>query len=319
MDYFMSTICTNTYIVIASIYTFIVGMLWIMVIYIACKIIGSYSKTSPTKTTKALQIMFIVTTALSLGYYPFFRWRSCMNEHRNNYLMDPVWNICCSVQVITLSLLFLRSVINVFYGTIYEISNCTLKIYGLIYIIGIITTIPIIILSFFPSDPMWTLWSLIAAFNIGLYIVLMISLTILFISKLVKIYKNTKDAVEDESNQELVGSITRLTLLISLSMIISLIVVIITGIRGFIQTETTRFIVHCSVVFDLYTNFVNTMLTQQLFDNEYNRICGYCDKRCRECMKGMVQNKESDDLILPPTELIAISSNTDVKSDAKLE
>lgn len=124
----------------------------------------------------------------------------------------------------------------------------------------------------------------------------MLCLTILFIRKLITVYKNTersladhdKDTVQDNS---FVKPITKLTVLLSLSIISTILNMIGITQRAFIKTELSRFVVHTLAAIDLYSNFVNVMLTYNVFDKYYYTICGSVDNLCRACWMRAINGK----------------------------
>ena len=126
----------------------------------------------------------------------------------------------------------------------------------------------------------------------------MISLTILFIKKLIVVYRKTYNSDQNIQNNEhekgLLAPITRLTVLVTLSLSSTCLLVISQVIRGFYDNQGTRFLVYVVGSSNLYINFVNAMLANKMFKHWYKRICGLLDMKCRECWMRWIHDIEDE-------------------------
>ncbi len=92
-------------------------------------------------------------------------------------------------------------------------NNCTLRTYRVIFTLCILYIIVGGVLIHKREFE-----AFIAAGLLLIYIAIMISLTILFIHKLIVVYKTTLSMSDDEVNSDLVNAITKLTVLMIISL-----------------------------------------------------------------------------------------------------
>eukprot|EP01084_Bolivina_argentea_P078804 143009_1 len=120
--------------------------------------------------------------------------------------------------------------------------------------------------------------------------VIPIILTFLFISKLMQIYKDSKQCMsffDQKKYQRLIPVITRNTIL----AIISVSITILTIISFFIHV-----VISCYMgLFNIYSNFICIMFAYKCFHKAYNKICSPLDTKCRNfCME--IMNKDNNDI-----------------------
>ena len=72
-------------------------------------------------------------------------------------------------------------------------------------------------------------------------------------------------------------TVTKLTILISISVIISVLMLMAIMVLFLSPSDVIVFVIQCVGVIDVYTNFVNGMLTKKMFESEYERLCGSLD------------------------------------------
>ena len=148
----------------------------------------------------------------------------------------------------------------------------------------------------------------------------MVALNILFIRKLIIVYGNTaqsvRNSVSDQTEREkadhksLVTPITKLTVLLSISVITTILDLTTSILYVFIRIEFVRFIAESMAVIDLYTNFMNVMLTYAVFKKHYYRICGCMDKKCRKCWLGIIMGDDEIQLSAMMSRSKSLSANT---------
>ena len=127
----------------------------------------------------------------------------------------------------------------------------------------------------------------------------MLSLNIMFIRKLVIVYKSTAGSVQSVSgnnhnHESLITPITKLTVLLSFSVGSVILNIIAIIIQIFISTRLTWFIGQLVGVMDLYSNFLNVMLTHAVFNDYYQILCGRVDISCRNCWMRVINKKDNN-------------------------
>eukprot|EP00483_Globobulimina_turgida_P009064 UN09082 len=102
---------------------------------------------------------------------------------------------------------------------------------------------------------------------------------ILFVRRLVAVYKTIS------SQDKLVDTITKLTILnvisLSITVLVPIIMIFITATAPTAFVGTTAFLIGNNV--DVYTNFWCVMLSFTHFESYYNRVCGCFHFKCRKC------------------------------------
>ena len=293
--------CTSLSLTANSLYTVIVGLFFISILYTCVIIYHRSLKEKLSGTAKSLQIIFLISSLITVGYYPCIRWgyplNPCIIESKYYTILLAFFNMCYGVQCTALTLLFYITMVRVFRGTPFSISNCAQNIYQIIFTFSGMGIISMGIIISVGAE-----WFLIASGLLLIYIITMISLTILFIRKLMVVYGQASrshndnsrvvlDTEKDNANHKaLMAPITKLTILISLSLLMSLLQIVMISIRVVHLSELTGFMVHTSGVIDVYTNFVNAMLANKIFDDYYNKICGPLDSKCRTCCMNRFQS-----------------------------
>ena len=297
--------CSIFFYVSSCIYSVVVAVLWISILYGWYRIVfKNDTKEKLTKFAKTLRGIFLISCVICVGYFPIFRWRTCKNIIPwDDRLLDPVLDIFIGTEFLILSILYFMKIVDVFQGTSYQITNLTKIVYYTLYILG---GIFIILLSFvsilqnsttnityigpFKTD---SLHFIILTFLEIVYIVGISSMTGLFIHKLVIVYK-IDHRNNDNSDNALMTPITKLTILISLSLIISLFHIGGATLSILYPNEVTVFIKQIFAVLDHYTNFVNVMLTYKMFDGYYGKICGPLHNLCTKCWMKLIDGGKGD-------------------------
>ena len=236
-----------------------------------------------SQIAEGIRVIFFFVSLLTLAYYPFVRWGSeenpCIMRHPWYTSFESLFPICYAVQCLTLTMLFYVTVVLVFRNTTFSISNCVQTVYKVLF-----TFSGIFIIAMGITNVIGTEWQLLAAIGLLMYIITMFSMTILFITKLKIIYRHKlKDQESSDNHQTLMAAITKLTLLMSISLLLTLLQMLMITIRIIKRTEGTALLVHCCGLIDVYTNFMNTMLANEILADYYGILCGNLDSMCKKC------------------------------------
>ena len=141
--------CTFLFTVTSALFTVMVIILFITVLYGCYKIIINHKTERISKKSKLLRFIFLFASLITIGYYPYFRWRTCIKTNFNIYLLDPIWDLFYGIQVISLSILFFNTIIVVFNNSSFQISKCKQIIYKIIFIFAAICIILFAISTFY--------------------------------------------------------------------------------------------------------------------------------------------------------------------------
>eukprot|EP01083_Nonionella_stella_P026133 71962_1 len=287
--------CTVAVQVVSSVFTLIVvALLWTIVFIIYIIIFDG--KDYLSKTATLLRIVFITSTVIALCYYPFFRWRPCLAF--NFQSLDLIFYISYGVQTVSLALLFLSLMRKIFESSSFAISKRTENIYIAICICCALL-IGLLCLSVWTDAYMMKV--LLSTLLMCVYIAVMISLTMLFIHKLVSVYQSTAKSLSSnattgcsDSQSRLVTAITKLTILMALSTSITIVNTITNLLYSLTRTESMRIVANCIGVMDLFSNLVNAMLCYRTFSDYYYKICITLDSKCRVCWVNVIKDETTD-------------------------
>ena len=279
------SLCPTAFNVANTVFTVISVISFTSIIY-GCYVVYS-KKEELSNKSKFFRIILIFTTIITIGCYPLIAWIPCISGADS---VSPAWSICFGIQCTISTVIFYCKVLIVFEGSAFKISKCLQNVFIFLYIISaigiILMVISAIIFGVRGDDAHY--FQLLAALLLLIYIIVMISLTVLFINKLIIVYRNS-----ERNNEILVTPITRLTILISVSMIVCVSEIVGILLHTFLPTWFTALISQCCGLTLLCTNFVNAMLINKAYETYYKIICGSLDGICRRCW--MTRINDDDD------------------------
>ena len=182
-----------------------------------------------------------------------------------------------------LFVLFIRLYL-VFKNTKFELSKTTINIYKFVFILSVLLIISIAPIQIFLAHaPIIILSS--QALMLLLAIVLNVSLSILFIYKLVQVNKDQ----DVRNNGNLLDIITKNTILTVISNCATILVILGMVLSIIVPDHNVYWVFTVNVLvqyMDVYTNFICIALTFRCFISFYGNICGLLDRKC----KGMCSN-----------------------------
>lgn len=276
-------------------------------IYFCCTLYVASLNEPLTRNVKLLRAIFLVSSISTVLCYPLIRWKLCITRNPViGYVIYSTFSFSYGASCTAWCILLYLSIIKVFIGTSFSISNCIQKMYRILFVIQVLCVLSMLMTTIL-FGALTIYFRFLAVFSLLLYIFTVMSLTILFIQRLVVVYMNT----DNQRNQGLVSSVTRLTILISLSTITSLFLIIIQSLRAVMETELTEFLVHSVGLINLYTNFVSAMLTNKMFDSYYKKLCGALDMKCKKCW---IRILDADEVETRLSEMIDTGSKPETAS-----
>eukprot|EP01083_Nonionella_stella_P043961 118574_1 len=206
---------------------------------------------------------------------------SCAGHHNQSVfdVIDVARPLCYMLQLYFLLLVFFLRLCYVFKGTALRLSNVCVKVYKFIF-----CTIPfcLILGAFvytFSHVSILRLLVLIPAFL--LVVILIISVVVLFIQKLMQVYKC---AGHDEA---LMGIITKTAILSLLSITMTILSPTCLAISMSVPNVHVQWVANVFVLLDVYTNFVCVALCDRYYSTYYFKICGCLDRRCHVMCREM--------------------------------
>lgn len=303
----MGSVCLDQVFAAYCFYIFINVFLLLTSVAGIYKYFGKKDKTKSSQRlilTEAIYLFMSIVTLIQFLIYGIYIIITCNNRTNTVYqYLKTINNVLYWIQTYGLWLILFLRLFYVFNKSVYALSCCTLIIYGFI-----LTVFPIgVIASFLPiwpsndaSNPETLLFNVISTLYTS-SMLFCVSITILFLYKLRKVYKNVTDA---KSNHDFISITTRNTILSSISVLFTAFAVsaVASATRGRILLII---ISDFMFLFDIYSNIICTLLTYTIFEKEYNKYCKCLDLKCRSCCKSFLST---------PTEIQLASSMSSVSS-----
>ena len=174
----------------------------------------------------------------------------------------------------------------IFVGTSHELSKWAIWTFYSMYALAITFSLSFSLVN--DWDEEYSLFEMICMLFAGLMLFsLILFVSVLFVKKLMDVNKAAGDAPKQGGNS-LLSAITKQTIL-TLTSICSMVVVfslnfvfnaIVTDILD--STIHAIFIYALGALIDVWTNFICIFLSYGAFDDYYTKICGCCDRKCKQ-------------------------------------
>eukprot|EP01084_Bolivina_argentea_P232010 391129_1 len=190
-----------------------------------------------------------------------------------------------------LCLLWFIRIYIIFKDTIFALSSylnkCCIVWFILLPILPFIIVLPI--LSMINPLIIMCTWNLI----------MIMSMALLFVCKLCKIYKNTQKYSECQSmdaNEQILKALTKtvvlgaISFLFSILMLLGMLCQLIMG-YDYIYGLDTELILILFTILDIFNNFVCVILSYNIFNERYTKLCGSMDNMCNMCLYNIVNDK----------------------------
>lgn len=190
------------------------------------------------------------------------------------------------IQLILLLLVFFLNIYYNFRETPWKLSRLSLRLYQLLFFLVCIICISIIT----TLDRIDMRLSILLSFiMIILIFSLMISLMVSYIHRLIGVYKiNTND-------DKLALLITKSTLLTCISLVITLCNTPLLALRVYHGGYTTEWLQKFMISFDVISNYLLIVMSYPLFDSYYKQLCGGLDSKCKNYLRRMIDDANSDE------------------------
>ena len=274
--------CKAVEAAVSILHTVICVILLTITIYAFIKFIKAISDGSETGVHigKASGFIMVSCTFLAILFRAFyvFNLDDCYGMAVPDRVLIIAYNAYLGffgIQSIALSATFYAKLVAVFAPTPHRISKCTKACFICIYIAFPVYVI--IALSIFFLGISTTLLSTMTVIAIGWLLLLMMALLSIFVYKLLIVHR---DCAQKQGQESFINSITRATLLSSISIFATLLNIIASPIHYYVYPSHIWLFIP---MIDLFTNFLCVMMCFKSFTNNYKILCACCDHQCRKC------------------------------------
>ena len=307
--------CTN-FLMIFSIIHSIISIILITTIIAAFYQFMSKKQGDDTisKYTTCSMIIFLTSTILSIATWNLYSvGGDCYNINTSIYLVIELSaGTFFFMQSYLLPVIFFDKVHNIFKNGSFRLKKYTIYSYRTAFTFQIFYILITFILRGLQILSSYMLY--VMAIGLFFYFLLVtISLVILFIYKLLQVYKNLNKDEYNEETEFLIEPITKVTILSSISVTMTLInaVFCITYVLYDYSAIVGKFCNYTGTL-DVYTNFLCIIFCNKMFKKNYQQICSNLDKRCNNYWKMMVsEDKQIGDVLPPKIKLhMTINSNS---------
>ena len=283
---------TILFISVASI--FITTLIIIFISFI--RKIFYVSKQKPPRMIILSAVLLYIAILVGMTMHTIFVSDLCITSNTNsvyNQLVNGSYTIQC---LLILWLWFIR-LYHAFKGTLFKLSKITIIGYVSIFSISFVFVILMIADICFDTKNMdRRLYLLILLLLIVWFVILVISLTSLFIRKLINVYRNL------DSDQFFIDSITKITILNFTSLSITIIWAF--SLMFYTHSIHTEFVHHFGMVFEYFSTFICAVLSFNCYEKYYTQKCGKFHNQCNVCWLYLVRVSNKGQIV--PTHVVPI-------------
>eukprot|EP01084_Bolivina_argentea_P250121 418969_1 len=132
--------------------------------------------------------------------------------------------------------------------------------------------------------------------GILLFLIAMIFSQILAFTLIYKLYKLNKLASIDNTNDRLVSTMTKYTLLALISMIgtVMYIIILVSGVNKSYHSSMKYLVTITSNQLDVFIDTISVSLTLSLYNKYYDKLCIKCDTECKQCCLLLTNNSRAE-------------------------
>ena len=288
---------------IESIPTIILSIFLCQTIFVLYRILQNRSNEKVSKCS--ISLIIILTTTSLLTFLTHMSYHATLiictqNLSTVKSIATVLYVPSYIIQFYTLLLLFYSKTDYIFLGTSFELASCTRTSYKAIFIIISVAVIFSWMLRYFDSPHARVISIVMIMIGMFAILLLMISIIILTVKKLMHVYRETfkyfNKEYMDEDNDPTVAAITKLTILSSLSITLTVISISVASYR--LTADRNNVYLWCFgtavSILDIYANFISGIMCYKTFDIYYKTICRCVDFRCRRCWMTIINKKDQD-------------------------
>ena len=266
------------------------GILWVIEgIMIATILIMFYKTIKKFESKKSpvlywigicFQISCIATLSTYLAQSTVYCPYHLYNKNETAYAITAaLLNIFLVIHYYLLLVILFIRIHFVFKGSMWAIKQCTIRIYCCLYIAMIVFLLSGSMVFVFHEEDTYGLY--LIGIVVVIIIGIMIGLMVLYIRKLINVYKLS------EGDQYFMGIITKTTIctLISLSFFFFAYIPFF-AVQS--MTGYSYWILDLAVITDIYSNYICVIVAYPMFGTYYVKLCGKLDVKCRLCWGRMI-------------------------------
>ena len=274
--------CSLQYTILNSTFLTVSVSFIITCIVIISSVVKNYTfaKSNPPKPKPPLihllmGCVFCCVTVIGLSVHAYLSVFWC--KYGDNVILLNIYIACHASQLALLLYFWFIRISNSFNNTKWALSNRVQRFYVVSYVLLLIYMATAVIFATNAHDYIIFrtiyLWSIFAALAVIFYLILTISLLVIFIKNLITVYRTT------DSDPLFVSLITKMAILNFLSSFITILMAIsnITMNEANIGTE---YFANFTNSTDLFTNFLFALLSFGDYDKYYMILCGVMHRRC---------------------------------------
>eukprot|EP01083_Nonionella_stella_P143980 448573_1 len=273
--------CSLPQLILRSIFAGICGILAVCCIIVFYHICVHHKEEHMSRFIQRSQYTFITATICVVLMNGTTKLLYCADSETFIAILLLLWLALFAIQSYLLLLIFYIKLKKVFMKSPLRLSKNTNRAYTVMFI-----ALPcgaVIGIGVFFVHPTVFVW--IEIMFLLLFAALMISLVVLFIYKLVQVYKR---AAASEKDEDLVAVITQTTLLATISIFLTIVNAINTAMYSAVDNIVYQWICHYIVLFDIITNFICVIIGFKIFKQTYYALCFHLDTHCRSCCRHIV-------------------------------
>eukprot|EP01084_Bolivina_argentea_P252958 424781_1 len=265
-------------------FAIICTLLSVFALFVLFKYLKNTKVESATKIVHRCGVVFLIASILALLCNGTRQLFLCFGIY--GYLFMYIgYLISTGIQLYLLLLIYYLRLQFIFAATALALSKVTNVIYISLFVFLPIYVAFVIIIIIVANN----MRAMFMATYFFLFIMIMSSLVILFIFKLIQVYKLSPET----NNDQLVTAITKTTILTSISLGSTFMSVIGNVIFPFVGVAI-QWVCHYISLMDLLTNFVCIMMSYNAFRMYYVLLCPFCDSKCRVCCSRIVTKSNND-------------------------
>eukprot|EP01083_Nonionella_stella_P081374 224111_1 len=278
-------------LILMCIHLGVATILWFSMIYIIHHFCLNISREKISITGKILAITFILLSLLALGFHTtdvFFVYQpASIASNQTFFFIVTLGRVLFFALQIYLSLIiFFERLLAVFCHTKFRISVYITRSYQCFWIFFPASGLFVFALSLITGSTDSRTWKLICSITGFILLTLvMISLLILYIVKLISVYKS----IEFANDKFLVNAITKTTILASFSILITIFnIIIIASSGGNPSSDAVQWLQFFMTLCNIYINFLCVVLFYHHFKPLYTKCCSCFDTKCNKCWEVLV-------------------------------
>eukprot|EP01083_Nonionella_stella_P087832 244520_1 len=280
-------VCSLSQTILFWTHAIISYILVLFVIYVLCTIISTRNEEQTLRTDRITGYIFIIFTILGIACHGTYTVLECYDTEYLFYIVLAMYNLSFGVQSYLLLLIFFNKLKAIFNRSPRRLSNLTKACYNIMFVV--LPLYMVVTIAIYVIDPAIVIESLyFGVIFLILFIALITSLAILFIYKLLSVYKCNAINL-NQYDPELVAVITKTTILMGISVTTTLIDTINTIISD--DNSVYAWICYLITTVDLFTNFLCIMLQFKPFKHYYILLCSCFDTKCRLCWASIAQSQ----------------------------